>query len=186
MLAVALKLPVLTPLQILYINLVTDGLPAISFAFSPQSDGVMKRQPQKIESILAISDFKHLLSIGGVMVLLLLMLVIPIMSTITPMVVVTILFTTMILVQHFALIDFWLSQKLIVKNFHVLKHPIFLLAFFMPIAIHPLLLYNPTLNRVFGTASLDLNQVMYTVTFSLGYLIFIETVKTFRLRKRMA
>ena len=169
LLAVALKLPVPTALQILYINLVTDGLPAISFAFSPRSDGVMRQPPRKIKSILDVSDFKHLLSLGALMVVLFLV------STLG--VSITVLFTTVILIQHFALIDFWLSHKLIIKQFHLLRHPVFLLAFFGPIATHPLLLYNPTLNRVFGTTPLNPSQLIYSVAISLGYLLLVEGIK---------
>lgn len=180
LLAVGLKLPVFTPLQILYINLVTDGLPAISFAFSPQSDGVMRQRPQRMTSILDFSDYKHLLSLSGGMVLLFLGLVLSAGPRFSTGVVVTILFTCVILVQHFALIDFWLSHKLIIKSFHLLKHPVFLLAFFLPLAVHPFMIYNPILNRIFGTTFLGSSQIIYSVIFSLMYLVFVEVAKIFR------
>ncbi len=44
-LLVGLKIPLLA-IQILWINLVTDGLPAIALGFEPAEDGVMKRKPR--------------------------------------------------------------------------------------------------------------------------------------------
>ncbi|MEZ4667382.1 MAG: cation-translocating P-type ATPase C-terminal domain-containing protein [Anaerolineae bacterium] len=48
-----LKIPLLA-IQILWINLVTDGLPAIALGFEPAEGGVMKRKPRAIsESVFA-------------------------------------------------------------------------------------------------------------------------------------
>lgn len=52
-LIVGLKIPLLA-IQILWVNLVTDGLPAIAMGFEPAEEGVMKRKPRpKDESIFA-------------------------------------------------------------------------------------------------------------------------------------
>jgi Ca2+-transporting ATPase len=56
-----LKIPLLA-IQILWINLVTDGLPAIAMGFEPAEDDVMKRRPRPItESIFAGGMGTHII-----------------------------------------------------------------------------------------------------------------------------
>lgn len=65
-LAPFLGLPIpLLPIHILYINLVTDGLPGLAFAAEPAEPGVMQRAPRPPdESIFAHGMWQHILWVG--------------------------------------------------------------------------------------------------------------------------
>jgi Ca2+-transporting ATPase len=58
----------LTPMQLLWINLITDVLPGIALALEPAEPGVMNRAPsQNSGSILGARDLKHLLREGALL-----------------------------------------------------------------------------------------------------------------------
>ena len=64
--ALLINLPIpLLAIQILWINLVTDGLPAIALGFEPAERGVMRRRPRPInESIFAGGTGRHIIWVG--------------------------------------------------------------------------------------------------------------------------
>ncbi len=64
--ALLINLPIpLLAIQILWINLVTDGLPAIALGFEPAEKGVMQRKPRPTkESIFAQGTGAHIVLVG--------------------------------------------------------------------------------------------------------------------------
>lgn len=66
-LLIGLPIPLLA-IQILWVNLVTDGLPAIALGFEPVEKGVMKRKPRPVgESVFARGLGRHVIVIGVVL-----------------------------------------------------------------------------------------------------------------------
>ncbi len=65
--AVALGLPLpLTAVQILYVNLATDGLPALALAVDPPGDDLMRRRPRKTQAGIFTRPVTVLILLGGV------------------------------------------------------------------------------------------------------------------------
>ncbi|MBU1214624.1 MAG: calcium-translocating P-type ATPase, PMCA-type [Gammaproteobacteria bacterium] len=68
-LAPFLGLPIpLLPIQILWVNLVTDGLPGLALAAEPAERGIMRRPPRPIrESMFAHGMWQHMIWVGLLM-----------------------------------------------------------------------------------------------------------------------
>jgi Ca2+-transporting ATPase len=56
----------LTAVQILYVNLATDGLPALALAFDPPEEGLMRRPPRDPRSGIFTRPVVALMVVGGV------------------------------------------------------------------------------------------------------------------------
>lgn len=179
--AVIFQLPILTPLQLLYINLVTDGLPAIALAFAPNDGNIMKEKPKRIMAVLEKKDFNYVLNIG------LMTAILAIISITFPLffgqqiLAKTILFTTIIFVQQFILIDLWLSHRLIFSHLPLLKKPIFIAGFSLPFILHPFLIYSPFFQKVFNLVALDFGDFIWSIFVASFIFIPIEFLKVIRL-----
>ncbi len=164
--------PILTPIQLLYINIATDGLPAISLAFSPDDKKILEKPPRKAMTVLDKIDFYYIFSVGFLMFILIIFIAIfkPNLSYI---------FTITVFIQQIILIDLFLSHKHIIPHLKLLLHPVFIIAFLLPFIIHPLLLYHPLLNQVFRVESIALTNLLI-LTFYASLIIFgIRLIKNF-------
>ena len=171
-LSLIFSLPVPTALQLLYINIVTDGLPAISLAFAPDDKEILNKPPRRKLNILDKVDFNYIFSLG-------------ILTTIFTMFSAfyqfnrTIVFTTLIFVQQMILIDLFLSHKHIISHYRLLFKPIFQVAFWFPFLMQPLLLYYPFLQQIFKTTALSLPALIILFLYSSLILVGIRGVKEF-------
>lgn len=170
--ALIFNLPIPTPLQLLYINIATDGLPAISLAFAPDDKEILHKPPRKTLTILDKIDFHYIFSVG---ILTTILAVFSLFIKNNQ----TIIFSSIIFIQQFILIDLFLSHRHIATNYKLLFKPIFITAFLFPFLLHPLLLYQPILQQVFKTASLDWSVFFILIFFSSLILIGIRGVKEF-------
>jgi Ca2+-transporting ATPase len=56
----------LTAVQILYVNLATDGLPALALAFDPPADKLMERPPRDVNTGIFTRPVVLLMAVGGI------------------------------------------------------------------------------------------------------------------------
>ena len=167
----------LTPLQILWMNLVTDGLPALALALEPAEPGLMQRPPATPgESIFARGAGSYILRTGIVFGLI----------TITMMVIVaaqgapwaTMVFTTLCLAQMGHALSARSQRPLIQVN--PFSNPALLAAVVLTTVLQLLLLYVPALSGFFGTQPLTLEQLGICIGFSLLLLVYLEAEKIAR------
>lgn len=170
--ALIFNFPILKPLQLLYINIVTDGLPAIALAFSPNDKKIITQPPRKKLNILDNIDFKYIFYVG----ILIVLLIIPLIYLNESL---TLIFSVMIFIQQFILVDLFLSHRHIIPNLKLLFSKVFITAFLLPFVLHPVILFTPFLNKVFEVHKIPLTELLFLSLYSSLILVGIRGIKEF-------
>ncbi|MBF2063945.1 MAG: cation-translocating P-type ATPase [Calothrix sp. C42_A2020_038] len=176
----------LSPLQILWMNLVTDGLPALALAVEPPEPDVMKRPPfSPRESIFARGLGSYIVRIGIVFSII----------TITMMVWAyrythapgyqgnpntwkTMVFTTLCLAQMGHAIAIRSNNRLTIE-INPLSNPYVFAAVVVTSILQLMLVYVEPLRNFFGTYVLGRTELLVCIGFSSLMFIWIEAEKIF-------
>ncbi len=171
----------MTPLQILWMNLVTDGVPALALALEPGEDGLMERQPARPgESIFARGIGRYILRVGVVFALIVIALMVWSYRTQGPDGPwKTMVFTTLCLAQMGHALSARSDRPLIRVN--PFSNPWLLWAVGLTSVLQLLLLYVPALSRFFGTVPLSAADLLICVGVSLVFFVVLEADKILRL-----
>ncbi|RJQ53212.1 MAG: cation-translocating P-type ATPase [Actinobacteria bacterium] len=170
--------PALLPLQILWINLITDGLPALALGTDPASTLIMKRPPRSPkERILAPARLLQagwqgaLIMIGGIIAFaggLSLGHGVPAARTMV--------FSAMVLTQLLHSLNFR-SEWRTVFSVSTLANRNLLLAIGGSLVLQGLVVYLPPLQRVFDTMPLDATELGIVAAASIIPILLIDRVK---------
>ncbi|MBI5607243.1 MAG: cation-translocating P-type ATPase [Deltaproteobacteria bacterium] len=161
---VGLPIPLL-PIHILWVNLVTDGLPALALSVEPEEGDVMKRPPRHPEeSIFAHGLGLHAVWVGFLMGALTLLAQAWFIKTGNSHWQ-TIVFTVLCLTQlgHVLAIR---SEKESLFRQGILSNKPLLGAVLLTFALQMAAIYWPILNPIFKTAPLTFNELMITLVLS--------------------
>lgn len=176
-LAPFLGLPIpLLPIHILWINLVTDGLPALAFSAEPAERGIMQRPPRPPdESLFAGGMWQYIvwvgLLIGGVS---LLSQAWSIARGVTYWQ--TIVFTVLTFAQIFHSLAVRSDGEAIWRLGLRSNLPL-LGAIGLTVALQLMVIYIPALNPIFKTEPLPLVDLLACFAFALVVLVAVETRK---------
>jgi Ca2+-transporting ATPase len=180
-LAPFLGLPIpLLPIQILWINLVTDGLPGLALAAEPEEPDIMKRPPRRPdESLFADGLGVHILWVGLLMGLLCLGTQAWAIRTEAHWQ--TIVFTVLCLSQlgHALAIR---SEKRSLFTMGLRSNLPLLYAVLLTIVLQMATIYLPLFNRMFHTAPLTASEL--AVAFGLSTVVFLAVEVEKLIRRR--
>jgi len=176
----------LSPLQILWMNLVTDGVPALALAVEPAEPNVMNRPPfNPRESIFARGLGSYMVRIGIVFAIITIALMVWAYSYTTapgyprnPNTWKTMVFTTLCIAQmgHAIAIR---SNTQLTMELNPFSNPFLLGAVVVTTFLQLLLVYVPPLQQFFGTYYLSAFELAVCFGFSALMFVWIEGEKLF-------
>jgi Ca2+-transporting ATPase len=177
----------LTPLQILWMNLVTDGLPALALAVEPPEPDVMKRPPfSPRESIFARGLGSYMIRIGIVFAIITIILMewsYYHSQTVTgdgldPERWKTMVFTSLCIAQMGHAIAIRSNNQLTIEM-NPFSNPFVLGAVVVTTILQLMLVYVPPLREFFGTHWLPPTELAICIGFSALMFVWIEAEKIF-------
>ncbi|HLA48235.1 MAG TPA: cation-translocating P-type ATPase, partial [Nitrospinota bacterium] len=183
-LMIGMPLPVL-PIQILWINLVTDSFPALALGVEPAEKNVMNRPPRDPkESIFARGLWQHIIWVGLLMSF----------GTLGVMAwglrhddldhARSMVFFTLAGFQMFHVMAIR-SERESIFTLGLLSNKALLGAVLLTFLLQLMITYTPILQRIFKTAPLSAVELFICVTISFSVFIAVEVEKTyFRLKSR--
>jgi Ca2+-transporting ATPase len=181
-LAPFLGLPIpLLPIHILWINLVTDGLPGLALAAEPAERGIMERPPRHPkESIFANGLGVHIIWVGLLMGAVSLFIQAWSLKT-GHAHWQTMVFTVLCLSQmgHVLAIR---SERESMLTLGLFSNKPLIGAFLLTFALQMATIYVPQLNSIFKTAPLTLNELMLTLVLSSVVFFAVEVEKLMKRR----
>jgi P-type Ca2+ transporter type 2C len=172
------------PIQFLYINLITDGYPALSLAFSPKAKRLMEEKPAKELILIDNFDRKYIFLVGILSSLLVLVAFYIYTLMDNEQVGRTAAFTVLTLTQSFVFVDLWLSHRPIFKHKQQLYSPLFISAFLLPFIFQLFIVLSPTAANFFKIAPVSIFTYLEFVLFSGLILVGIKGVKIYLLRRQ--
>ncbi len=183
-LAPVLDLPIpLLPIHILWINLITDGLPALALSAEPAEGDIMKRPPRHPkENIFAGGLGVHAVWVG------LLMAVVALFTQAWSIRTENVHWQTMVFTM---LCLSQLGHVLAIRSEHeslfkigFLSNKYLLGTVLITISLQLATIYLPVLNPIFKTAPLTSGELIFTVAMSSTIFIAVETEKFFKRRRK--
>ncbi len=172
-LLIGLPLPLIA-VQILWINLLTDGFPALALGVDPPEKGIMQRKPRKNSKIISGTRWVYIALIGLIMMLGTLSVYnkyLPISTAHAQ----TMAFTTLVMFQLFNAFNLRSKTKSLFAS-NPFSNTWLVLAVLFSLALQFAVIYSP-LSEYFRTVALTSYDWVYVISTSILVLVFGEIVK---------
>ncbi|MCF0124337.1 MAG: cation-translocating P-type ATPase, partial [Clostridia bacterium] len=189
----ASHLEILLPIHILWINLVTDSLPALALAFDPANSNIMERKPAKPNQGVFTKGMTWRVIYQGVMIGLLTLsaFIIGLMTTKTPIQGLTLDQTKIEVGQTMAFVTLALSELVHVFNIRDNKKSIFrtnifnnaklLIAVGASAMLMLVILLIPRLRTVFSIPLLPKENIIELILLIFAPVVIVEIAKLFKI-----
>jgi Ca2+-transporting ATPase len=178
-----LPLP-LTAVQILYVNLATDGLPALALAVDPHEPDLMRRRPRKPGTGILSRHVVGLMVLGGVwsMIVNFGVFVWALRSGLEAAEATTMTFVSLVLIQFFKAYIFRSERHSLLQR--PFANRWLNLAVAWELLLLAAIVYVPVLQKLFGTFALSPADWLVILPAALSIFPVLETAKWARRRER--
>ena len=167
---------ILNPVHILWVNLVTDSLPALALGIEPEEDGVMERKPRD-KSIPFFTGREWLrIALTGAFEALLTIVAFLLGFRFSPEIGMSMAFVTLAMAQLFAALGFQ-SERLSVFRMKAKKHPVLWLALGASTVLQLIVVLLPPLRTLFGLGVIPGLQWLEILGLCVLMLLFTELQK---------
>ena len=185
-------LEILLPVHILWINLVTDSLPALALAFDPANKDIMKRKPIKNTKGIFTKGMTWRIVYQGIMIglLTLIAFVVGLKTTTTPIEGLTLDESKIEIGQTMAFITLALAELVHVFNIRDNKESIFKTNIFnnlkligaiaVSAALMFVILLVPALREIFSIPHLPTNNIIELIILIFSPLVIVEFMKAIK------
>jgi P-type Ca2+ transporter type 2C len=172
-------LPLLA-VQILWINLITDGLPPMALSVEPPDDGIMKQKPRNVkEGLITRREIAAGLGIGGLIALQALIILTWAVDRDFPLEKLqTLIFTLVVFSEMFNAFN-WRSDRYSIFSLGIFTNRPLVYAVLTTIILQLVVIYVPFFQTAFRTVPISLSEWGVVLTLASTTLISMELVKYF-------
>ena len=186
-------LQILLPIHILWVNLVTDSLPALALAFDPANTDIMNRKPLKQSKGVFTKGMTYRIVYQGVMIglLTLIAFIIGLKTTTEPIGALTLDQSKIEVGQTMAFIVLALSELVHVFNIrdnkksifkqNVFNNKVLLGAIALSAAFMFVIILVPALRGIFSIPVLPMNNIIEIVALVFAPIVIVEIFKLFKI-----
>ena len=173
----------LLPSQLLFINFITDSLPAISLGLEPAEPGIMERPPRDSKlNIISLDVWAKILYQATLQIIIVMTVFVVGIRYFDNKTASTMAFLCINLMQLLHAVNLKTSHSIFKTK--LLANKVFNYSFIAGIALILLVAFVPPLRLAFGLASLNFVQWLIVLLFSISIIPFVEFAK-FIVRKFM-
>ncbi len=178
-------LPFFVPVQLLWINLVTDGLPALALGVDPYPTDIMDRQPRNPKEGVLSRDILFLIILVAVILTIgtLGVFKLELDAGADSIRARTVAFTTIVFFELF-LVFAMRSPRQTIWQIGLFTNTKLIVAVLASMALQAMVIYTPFLQGVFETEPLTAGDWLETLLISFTAFAFVEALKVVRRRMR--
>lgn len=162
--------------QILFINFITDSLPAIALGLEPAEYDIMKRPPRDNSSnILSDGVWFKIIYQATIQIILVMVMYVVAIKVYDNIIANTMIFFTINLIQLFHSVNLKTSHSITTIN--IFKNKVFNFSFFIGIGLTCLVAFVPFLNTIFRITRLNFFQWSIVIICSVSIIPLVELAK---------